>query len=244
MYVPFSVFCVLFVCKCVLYCCHRVSTQCVLYCCHRVSTQLRLKVNKTNKHTNTEKKLKNCDTVLCNTGYHKIYSFYTETISFPAWWGCIFISHFQATLLRVLDTRLVCCCSRDINTMNCPLIHTVSYLIVTPAPDMRTCWAAACWRRMVTCFLTQVRVSQYWLRPVITTNWFFFSEADDVSCFVGQNVETVQVLTWLVPCCQRFSSFSWFFNSVNRVGLLLTSSSFNHRMLHVMITSMRRVIVF
>jgi hypothetical protein len=30
------------VCKCVLYCCHRVSTKCVLYCCHRVSTQLRL----------------------------------------------------------------------------------------------------------------------------------------------------------------------------------------------------------
>jgi hypothetical protein len=27
MYVPFSVFCVLFVCKCVLYYCHRVSTQ-------------------------------------------------------------------------------------------------------------------------------------------------------------------------------------------------------------------------
>jgi hypothetical protein len=27
MYVPFSVFCVLFVCKCVLYCCHRVSTR-------------------------------------------------------------------------------------------------------------------------------------------------------------------------------------------------------------------------
>jgi hypothetical protein len=27
MYVPFSVFCVLFVCKCVLYCCHRMSTQ-------------------------------------------------------------------------------------------------------------------------------------------------------------------------------------------------------------------------
>jgi hypothetical protein len=27
MYVPFSVFCVLFVCKCVLYYCHLVSTQ-------------------------------------------------------------------------------------------------------------------------------------------------------------------------------------------------------------------------
>jgi hypothetical protein len=26
-YVPFSVFCVMFVCKCVLYYCHRVSTQ-------------------------------------------------------------------------------------------------------------------------------------------------------------------------------------------------------------------------
>jgi hypothetical protein len=26
-HVPFSVFCVLFVCKCVMYCCHRVSTQ-------------------------------------------------------------------------------------------------------------------------------------------------------------------------------------------------------------------------
>jgi hypothetical protein len=38
--------CVLFVCKCVLYCCHRVSTcvlfmcKCVLYCCHRGSTSV------------------------------------------------------------------------------------------------------------------------------------------------------------------------------------------------------------
>jgi hypothetical protein len=63
MYVPFSVFCVLLMRKCVLYCCHRVSTnvyctaatgfqqmctvllppgvnKCVLYCCHRVSTNV------------------------------------------------------------------------------------------------------------------------------------------------------------------------------------------------------------
>jgi hypothetical protein len=31
MYVPFSVFCVLFVCMCILYCCHRVYTQLQLY---------------------------------------------------------------------------------------------------------------------------------------------------------------------------------------------------------------------
>jgi hypothetical protein len=31
MYVPFFVFCVLFVCKCVLYYCHQVSTQLQLY---------------------------------------------------------------------------------------------------------------------------------------------------------------------------------------------------------------------
>jgi hypothetical protein len=31
MYVPFSVFCVLFVCKCVLYYCHRVSTEFQIY---------------------------------------------------------------------------------------------------------------------------------------------------------------------------------------------------------------------
>jgi hypothetical protein len=44
-------FCVLFVCKCVLYCCHRVATKCVLYCCHRVATQMQLKNIST--HTRT-----------------------------------------------------------------------------------------------------------------------------------------------------------------------------------------------
>jgi hypothetical protein len=36
-YVPFCVFCVLFVCECVLYCCIvcTVCVFCVLYCCHR-----------------------------------------------------------------------------------------------------------------------------------------------------------------------------------------------------------------
>jgi hypothetical protein len=37
MYVPFSVFCVLFVCKCVLYCCRRESTQLRLNIYHIMS---------------------------------------------------------------------------------------------------------------------------------------------------------------------------------------------------------------
>jgi hypothetical protein len=45
MYVPFSVFCVLFVCKC------------VLYCRHRVSTHLQLKINN-NKNNNNKSSLR------------------------------------------------------------------------------------------------------------------------------------------------------------------------------------------
>jgi hypothetical protein len=43
MYVPSSVFCVLFVCKC------------VLYYCHRVSTQLQLKINNNNNNNNSKR---------------------------------------------------------------------------------------------------------------------------------------------------------------------------------------------
>jgi hypothetical protein len=42
---PFPLLCVLFMCKYVMYCCHRGSTECVMYCCHRVSTQLRLNIS-------------------------------------------------------------------------------------------------------------------------------------------------------------------------------------------------------
>jgi hypothetical protein len=40
MYVPFSVFCVLLVCKCVLFCCHRVSTQLHLNISYHISYQV------------------------------------------------------------------------------------------------------------------------------------------------------------------------------------------------------------
>jgi hypothetical protein len=41
--------CVMYCChrvltECVMYCCHRVLTECVMYCCHRVSNQLRLNI--------------------------------------------------------------------------------------------------------------------------------------------------------------------------------------------------------
>jgi len=56
------------------------------------------------------------------------------------------------TSLNVPDTMGAFSCFRDMNKISCLLICTIPYLIKTPAPDMRTCWTAACWRWMVTCF--------------------------------------------------------------------------------------------
>jgi hypothetical protein len=75
-------FCVLFVCKCVLYCCHRVFVckcvlyychrvfvyKCVLYCCHRVSTQLQL----TNIYHIIPYHIVQYHTILYHISYHTI----------------------------------------------------------------------------------------------------------------------------------------------------------------------------
>jgi hypothetical protein len=153
---------------------------------------LQLKINKINKHTKQKKLKKQLHRLVQHWSSQNLFILHIDDI-FSRLMRLYFRIYFQDTLLNVLDTQHVCSFSGDINNMNCRLIRTVflSYRKASPRHE----------NMLGSCLLTldgdvfpyaSLGYPAHWLRPVITTNWFLFSEADDVSCFVSQNVETVR----------------------------------------------------
>ena len=88
-----------------------------------------------------------CATLIIPKSVHFVY----RQTPFPLDNDVFIASHFQKTSLNIPNTMQGCSYFRDTNKIKWPLICTVRYLIETPALDMWTCLAAACWRRMVTC---------------------------------------------------------------------------------------------